>query len=150
MAWNLANEARAKGKSREDMRRWIEASCEYLKKKAPNHLVAVGYEGFSDDSRRRDADFMNPGKEVSRPDQGKTLSQVVESSCVDYAGIHVCRRLGRRNARVSKAIHFEPSETRKRKETIRFGRVWYHAGKSPEERKEDMKKRDMYFKMRSK
>lgn len=43
MAWNLANEARAKGKSREDMRRWIEASCEYLKKKAPNHLVAVGY-----------------------------------------------------------------------------------------------------------
>ena len=35
-------------------------------------------------------------------------------------------RLGRRNARVSKAIHFEPSETRKRKETIRFGRVWYH------------------------
>ena len=61
MAWNLANEARAKRKRR-DMGRWIESSCKYLKQKAPNHLVSVGYEGFLDDSRRSDADFMNPGK----------------------------------------------------------------------------------------
>ena len=150
MAWNLANEARAKGKSKEDMRRWIEASCEYLKKKAPNHLVAVGYEGFSDDSRRRDADFMNPGKGGGRwaGREGQDfLSQVVESSCVDYAGIHVWP-----DAWDVETPEFQKQFILNRAKLVNgkkpfvleeFGII---VGKSPEERKEDMKKRDLYFK----
>ena len=150
MAWNLANEARAKRKPKEDMGRWIESSCKYLKQKAPNHLVSVGYEGFLDDSRRSDADFMNPGKGGGRwaGREGQDfLSQVVESSCVDYAAIHVWP-----DAWDVETPEFQKQFILNRAKLVNgkkpfvleeFGII---VGKSSEERKRDMKKRDLYFK----
>jgi mannan endo-1,4-beta-mannosidase len=150
MAWNLANEARAKGRPSSEMKSWIEDSCKYLKKHAPNHLVAVGYEGFSDDSRRRDAGFLNPGKGGGRwaGQEGQDfLSQVVESSCIDYAGIHVWP-----DAWDVESTEFQKEFITNRANLVgktkpfvleEFGII---VGKTPEERKNDMKKRDMYFK----
>ena len=150
MAWNLANEARAKGKPSGNMQKWIEDSCEYLKKKAPNHLVAVGYEGFLDDSRRREQNFVNPGKGGGRwaGREGQDfLSQVIESPCVDYAAVHVWPDAWDvETPEFQKEFILNRAKLTNGKKPFVLEEFGIIVGKSPEERKEDMKKRDLYFK----
>ena len=47
MAWELMNEPRCPGDfSASKLQHWIERTGEFLKSVDPNHLVAVGSEGF--------------------------------------------------------------------------------------------------------
>ena len=47
MAWELMNEPRCPGDfSASKLQHWIERTGEFLKSVDPNHLVAVGAEGF--------------------------------------------------------------------------------------------------------
>lgn len=89
MGWNLANEVRCPGCDSSVIQNWIEEMCPYLKSQDPNHLVAIGYEGFyGPDSGKS---HLNPGKGGSdwAAQEGQDFEPNSQVSCIDYVGFHV-------------------------------------------------------------
>lgn len=83
MAWNLANELRAKNRDPRVMQSWIEDVCAHVKSIDGNHMVGIGQEGFTS----KPLDDGNPAPWAANEGQDFVANHAV--GCIDYVGFHV-------------------------------------------------------------
>lgn len=91
MAYNLVNEARCQGCQPQIIGQWVNDMCTFLKKRAPNTLVGLGYEGFFDLSDSEEERALNPGIGGSTwaAEEGQSWARHSKLKCIDFASIHV-------------------------------------------------------------
>lgn len=82
MTWELANEPRCQSDtSCATLTNWIKEMSEYIKSIDPDHLVAIGDEGFF--NRQGESDFMYNGS------QGLDWDKAVSLDSIDYGTYHL-------------------------------------------------------------
>jgi mannan endo-1,4-beta-mannosidase len=87
MAWELANEPRARGLNSSVLTGWLNEMAQYIKSIDGNHLVGTGEEGF-DDRMTGHSSFFNSYYGFAG-EEGVSFTANTQLASIDFASIHV-------------------------------------------------------------